>query len=77
MCIGRDATPVWCQSRQREEALEDSRASNAAVARRMPIRWDPIHGYQQDQVSCLTGSGSSDAYRSTTIMMMSKSFGPS
>jgi hypothetical protein len=42
----------------------------------MPVRWDPIHGYQQDRPSCLAGFGSSDNHKSNIIMMTEKSCGP-
>src|SRR5262249_59972271 len=29
----------------------------------MQVRWYPTHGYQRDQPSCFTGSGSSDRQR--------------
>ena len=29
----------------------------------MQVRWYPTHGYQRDQPSCFTGSGSSDRHK--------------
>jgi hypothetical protein len=40
-----------------------TRASSAAGPRRTPVRWSPTHGYQPEQPSHVTGSGSSDARR--------------
>ena len=37
-----------------------ARPSNEAGTRRRQGRWEPTHGEQRDQPSCLTGSGSSD-----------------
>src|SRR5262249_36916028 len=57
--IGRGAAPVWCTPRGREAAARNPRAETEAGARRTQVRWYPIHGYQREQPSCLTGSGSS------------------
>ncbi len=40
-----------------------SRPESEAGTRRMPVRWEPTHGYPRDQPSCLPGSGSSERYR--------------
>lgn len=61
--IGRGAAPVGYNPRWREAAARHPRAETEAGARRTPVRWDPIHGYQRDQPSCLTGSGASDDAR--------------
>jgi len=58
--LGRGAAPVWCHPRQREEADRYARPSREAGTRRMQGRWYPTHGYQREQPSRLTGSGSSD-----------------
>ena len=60
---GRAAAPVWCHPRRREEADRYSRPSIEAGTRRRQGRWEPTHGYQRDQPSCLPGSGSSDRAR--------------
>jgi transposase len=57
--IGRDAAPVWCPPRRRDEAARYARPEMEAGTRRMPVRWDPPHGDPRDPPSCLTGSGSS------------------
>jgi hypothetical protein len=51
---------VWCNPRRREETGRHPRASREAGTRRMQVRWEPTHGDQPDQPSCLTGSASSD-----------------
>jgi hypothetical protein len=58
--MGRDAVSVWGHPRRRDEAARDPRASIEAGTRRTHVRWEPTHGYQRDQPSCLTGSASSD-----------------
>jgi hypothetical protein len=61
--LGRDAAPVWCNPRRRYEANRYSRPSNEAGTRRRQVRWEPTHGYQRDQPSCFTGSGSSESHK--------------
>ena len=61
--IGRDAASVWCHPRQREEAARYARPSSEAGTRRRQGRWEPTHGEQRDQPSCLPGSGSSERER--------------
>jgi hypothetical protein len=38
-CISRDAAPVWCTPRRREETDGHPRASSEAGTRRRPVRW--------------------------------------
>jgi len=64
--IGRDAAPVWWNPRRRYDAERYSRPSIEAGTRRMHVRWEPTHGYQQDQPSGLPGSGSSDRAKEKT-----------
>jgi hypothetical protein len=64
-CIGRGAAPVWWNPRQRAEADRDARPSHEAGTRRRQGRWEPTHGEQRDQPSCLPGSGSSDGRSET------------
>ena len=47
---------------------KDPRAASEAGTRRRHVRWEPTHGEQQDQPSCLPGSGSADAQRTKNIM---------
>ena len=39
LCIGRDAAPVWCHPRWREEAETNPRAESEAGTRRTSGRW--------------------------------------
>jgi transposase len=43
-----------------QRLVQATRASSEAGTRRTHVRWDPTHGYQPDQPSCLPGSASSD-----------------
>ena len=66
--IGRDAAPVWCHPRRREETDRYARPSHAAGTRRRHVRWDPTHGEQREQPSGLPGSGSSESQKEHTRM---------
>jgi hypothetical protein len=55
-CSGRDAAPVWCNPRRREETYEHPRAESEAGTRRTPVRWYPSHGDRHDHPSDGTGA---------------------
>jgi hypothetical protein len=63
--LGRGAAPVWWNPRQRAAADRDARPSHEAGTRRTQVRWEPTHGEQRDQPSCLPGSGSADGRSET------------